>query len=363
MKINLLLSIIFLSIIIYANIDEMHGIVGLTKRDGGLGCLCHDLNPSNSVFVWVEGPDSVFKRDTIQYKIKMTGGPAIAGGFNIASYFGDLNSADTLVQVLFGELTHTSPNPFVNDTVHWNFIYIAPDTLVTDTIYSVANSVNLDGIPSNLDQWNHGPNFLITVTEDIIPIELVSFNAMIMDKNVILDWITETEMNNLGFEIQRRAGNGRFSIENQKSEHWEVIGFVEGKGTTTEKSYYSFTDDFVQAGNYSYRLKQIDFDGSVEYSDVINVEINFPIEFSLEQNYPNPFNPSTNIKFRISDGGLVSLKVYDILGNEITTLISKELASGEYKLPFNASSLSSGTYLYQLKAGDFIQTKKITLLK
>ena len=111
MKINLLLVITFLSIIIYANIDEMHGIVGLTKKDGGIGCLCHDLNPTDSVIVWIEGPDSVLINSTVQFKLFMTGGPAVAGGFNIASYFGEVDSIDSLTKVLFGELTHSSPNP------------------------------------------------------------------------------------------------------------------------------------------------------------------------------------------------------------------------------------------------------------
>lgn len=185
MKINLLLSAAFLSIIIYANINERDGIIGLTKRDGGLGCLCHNLTFTDSVIVWIEGPDSVFKGDTIQYKLLMTGGPAVAGGFNVASYFGELDSADTLTKVLFGELTHTSPNPFVNDTVSWNFYYTAPDSLLIDTIYSVANSVNLDSIPSDLDQWNFGENFIVYVidyptdTDDIFNLP----NQFVLEQN------------------------------------------------------------------------------------------------------------------------------------------------------------------------------------
>jgi hypothetical protein len=171
MKINTLLAITFLSIIIYATIDEMHGIVGLTKRDGGVGCVCHDLNPSDSVVVWIEGPDSVIKNTTQQYKILMTGGPSVAGGFNIASYFGNIDSVDTLTHVLFGELTHTAPNPFSDDTVSWNFLYTAPDSLLIDTIYSAANSVNWDSIPSFPDQWNFGQNFIIHIIDTPVDIE------------------------------------------------------------------------------------------------------------------------------------------------------------------------------------------------
>lgn len=268
MKINLLLAITFLSIIIYANIDEMHGIVELTKKNGGVGCVCHDLNPTDSVIVWIEGPDSVLRNSTSQFKLILTGGPAVAGGFNIASYFGEVDSVDTLTRVSFGELTHTSPNPFQDDTVSWSFLYTAPDSLVTDTIYSVANSVNWDSIPGYPDQWNFGENFIVHVIDNPV---------------------------------------------------------------------------YVQNENFS------------------------PEEFVLYQNYPNPFNPLTNIGFRIADFGFVSLKVYDILGNEVATLVNEEKLPGAYEVEFNTSSIknltSSGIYFYHLKTGNFTQTKKMILLR
>ena len=142
MKINLLLAIIFLSFITYANLDHLHGIIGMTLRDGGVGCVCHNIDPTAGVNVWIEGPDSVIINNTVEYKLLMTGGPAVEGGFNAASYIGTLTSIDTLVSLLSGELTHSSPNSFVNDTVSWHFSYTAPDSLTTDTLYSVGNSVN-----------------------------------------------------------------------------------------------------------------------------------------------------------------------------------------------------------------------------
>jgi hypothetical protein len=171
MKINFLLAVVFISIIIYANVNYEDGIVGHTKRDGNPGCLCHSLTPTDSAIVWIEGPDSVFVGDSVHYKILMTGGPAIAGGFDLASYFGVLDSTDTLTHIISGELTHTQPNLFSDDTVKWNFLYIAPDSLVTDTLYSVGNSVNLDGIPSDLDQWNFGENFIIHVLDVLVNVE------------------------------------------------------------------------------------------------------------------------------------------------------------------------------------------------
>jgi len=361
MKINLLLTIIFLSIIIYANVDEMDGIVGLTKRDGGLGCLCHNLTPTNSVQVWIEGPDSVILNNTVQYKLLMTGGPAVAGGFNIASYFGQLDSVDTLTKVLFGELTHTQPNPFQNDTVSWNFLYTAPSSLVSDTIYSVANSVNWDSIPSNLDQWNFGENFVVHIINDPLPVELSNFTAIVNLNNVNISWTTLTETNNSGFEIERAS-----SSTAPGHNGWEKIGYVPGFGTSTEIHSYTYNDSNLDDGIYSYRLKQTDYDGSFVYSDVINIGVSVPGEFTLEQNYPNPFNPTTKIEFRIADFGYVSLKVYDALGNEVATLVDEYRAAGEYEVEFNSSVLqqiSSGIYIYQLRAGNFTKTMKMVLLK
>lgn len=186
-----------------------------------------------------------------------------------------------------------------------------------------------------------------------VPVELVSFSAETFSGEVNLKWITATELNNLGFEVERRT-----------AEEWITIGFVRGKGTTTEIQNYSFIDDLfgLIASNISYRLKQIDFNGTYNYSDVIEVSIT-PTLFTLEQNYPNPFNPSTNIGFRIADREFVSLNVYDVIGNEIATLVNEELPAGEYEVEFNASGLPSGLYFYKLKAGNFVETRKMVYLK
>jgi hypothetical protein len=158
---------------------------------------------------------------------------------------------------------------------------------------------------------------------------------------------------------------------------WQRIGFVEGKGTTTEIQSYSFTDK-PEPGMYKYRLKQIDFNGTFAYSSEVEAEVRAPNVFSLEQNYPNPFNPTTKIKYTIPEtgnpllggarGGLVTLKVFDILGNEVATLVNEEQAPGQYEIEFSVAQVSrpeitSGIYFYQLKAGSFIETKKMILLK
>ena len=369
MKINLLLITTFLSVIIFANINFETGHVGLTRLNGE-GCQCHGIEFTDSVMVWIEGPDSLFVSDTVNYKILMTGGPAVAGGFNIAIRYGTIDSVDTLShRMLFLkgfplELTHTMPNPFINDTVFWCFKYTAPDSIVVDTIYSVANSANGDGIPFD-DQWNFGANFPVKIVEKIIPVEFVSFNAVSDGNTISLTWSTATETNNYGFEVQRSINNLFYSI----------IGFVKGNGTTTENHDYSFRDKYTQQGVYNYRLKQIDFDGSFTYSDVIEVNVNVNT-FSLEQNYPNPFNPTTTIVFSIPVKSQVSLKIFNSIGEQVAQLVNEEKPAGNYEVEFNSTglihqTLPSGIYFYRIQAGDpstgsgqgFVETKKMILLK
>ena len=194
-----------------------------------------------------------------------------------------------------------------------------------------------------------------------VPVELSSFTCYASDGKVVLNWSTATETNNQGFEIERKS-----------NESWETIGFVPGSGTTTQVRSYSYVDENGFSGKFSYRLKQIDFNGQFEYSEIIEIDINIPAEYSLEQNYPNPFNPSTTINYSIKENGLVTLKVFDILGNEVKTLVNEVQEPGKYAIKFGSHSgesvndgrnLASGIYFYTLQAGDFVSTKKMVLLK
>jgi hypothetical protein len=193
--------------------------------------------------------------------------------------------------------------------------------------------------------------------EYIVPVELSSFSANANFGVVELQWITATETNNRGFEVQRSAG-GEF----------ETIAFVEGYGTTTETQVYTYADRSVEVGSYNYRLKQIDFDGTVDYSDIVEVDVPAPAEFALDQNYPNPFNPSTKIAFRLAVDSKVSLKVFDILGQEVASLVNTNLVAGAHNIDFNASSLNSGVYMYRIEATgidgtNFVDVKKMILTK
>jgi flagellar hook assembly protein FlgD len=120
-------------------------------------------------------------------------------------------------------------------------------------------------------------------------------------------------------------------------------------------------------GSYSYRIKQIDLDGTFEYSNAVVVEVNAPEEYTLAQNFPNPFNPSTNIEFSIPQSSNVTIEVYNIVGERVASLVNKTLDAGYHRINFNASNLPSGTYVYQLKAsgenGTIVETKKMLLMK
>jgi hypothetical protein len=187
-----------------------------------------------------------------------------------------------------------------------------------------------------------------------LPVELTSFASSVSGNTVTLLWSTSTETNNYGFDIERKY-----------NEHsWVKAGFVNGSGTISEQMSYSFIDDNLASGSYEYRLKQIDFDGTFKYYSLAEtVEIGLPLVYSLEQNYPNPFNPSTKIKYNLPVDGRVTIKVFDILGNEVITLLDEEKAAGSYEFEFNAPNLPSSIYFYRMQSGSFSDVKKMIILK
>lgn len=174
----------------------------------------------------------------------------------------------------------------------------------------------------------------------VIPVELTSFTALVSGDNVLLNWSTATEVNNSGFQVERKSVDGNYSS----------VGFVRGKGTTTEAQEYNFSDNNLAVGKYIYRLKQVDFNGTFEYSPEIEVEIGMPVRFELSQNYPNPFNPATSIKFSLVSDSRVTLKLFDVVGQEVATLINTNLAAGYHSAIIDGSKLSSGVYFYKLDA-------------
>ncbi|HCY75976.1 MAG TPA: hypothetical protein DHV28_08645 [Ignavibacteriales bacterium] len=196
----------------------------------------------------------------------------------------------------------------------------------------------------------------------IIPVELTSFAANVNDQEISIIWSTATELNNRGFDLERKLDG-----------EWKKLAFVEGKGTTTEKSDYSYTDKFKYdgfQGTVQYRLKQLDFDGTITYSNVISVDVDFtPKEYTLYQNYPNPFNPSTTIKFALPFDSNVRITIYNMLGEQVEVIFDQVKEVGYHNVSWNASSLASGVYIYTIDAKSvdglktFNSVKKMMLVK
>jgi hypothetical protein len=200
--------------------------------------------------------------------------------------------------------------------------------------------------------------------ETPLPIQLASFTATpLTGGHVRLDWTTLSEMNNYGFEVQKSTGqlSGYVTIPNS---------FIPGHGTTVEPHYYSYTDTTTTPGRWWYRLKQIDLDGTIHYTDGIRVDVltgvaenPLPLKTALQQNYPNPFNPSTTIRYSLAKPAFVSLAIYNTLGQEIATLVGKEQSAGQYSIEWAPGNVASGTYIYRLRAGDYVENRRLLILK
>ena len=207
-----------------------------------------------------------------------------------------------------------------------------------------------------MSQVSLGVTATLAQLTDVVPVEMLTFTASVRNSEVQLLWSTASELNNRGFEIER-------SLKNK--DDFVTVGFVDGKGSSTEINYYSFSDNPQLSGvnQIYYRLKQVDFDGTFSYSDIVNVSYDVPAEFALSQNFPNPFNPSTRISYFVPKESFVSIKVFDFLGREVTTLVSETKSTGSYELSFDASNLPSGTYFYTFIADNYSATKKMILIK
>jgi len=215
---------------------------------------------------------------------------------------------------------------------------------------------------------NPGPIFATQVAvafgtdQQVLPVELAVFTSTVNKRDVTLNWTTARESNNSGFDIERSPVNG----------DWSNVGFVQGSGTSTSSIDYSFIDRGLNTGKYNYRLKQIDFNGNFEYFNLGNeVGVGIPIKYDLSQNYPNPFNPTTKINYDLPKDGKVSIKLFDISGREVATLVNEVQPAGYYTINFNGSNLSSGAYFYRISAesdgqsanGGFVTSKKMILIK
>ncbi len=237
-----------------------------------------------------------------------------------------------------------------------------PDVLSLWTL----DGTHVPGTPSPLSasrsgligfsQFALGGNVVDNPLDGVLPVELSSFSSSVNANNVKLTWITASENNNHGFEIYRKS----------ERNSWMKIGFVPGSGTVNTPKTYSYNDNGLSAGKYSYELKQIDFNGNFEFFVMTEItEIGVPKKFEVSQNYPNPFNPSTTINFSIPQNAYVTLKIYDVSGKEVAVLVNSQLPAGYHTVNLNAEAyhLSSGMYFYKLSASGFSQVKQMVLIK
>ncbi|NUN08926.1 MAG: T9SS type A sorting domain-containing protein [Ignavibacteriaceae bacterium] len=191
-----------------------------------------------------------------------------------------------------------------------------------------------------------------------LPVELTSFTASVNDNNVVLNWETATEVNNYGFEIER------VKSEELKVKNFTTLGFVPGAGNSNSPKSYSFADNDIENGTYLYRLKQLNTDGSFDYSNEISAVVSFiPDKFLLMQNYPNPFNGETIIKYQLPEDGFITIKLFNVLGNESGVIINEFKKAGPHTVIFRAGDLSSGVYYYRMSSGNISHTARMILIK
>jgi hypothetical protein len=239
-------------------------------------------------------------------------------------------------------------------------IYLGKYSSGTWTLFNVATtgSNQLTGTVSSFSDFTGGES-------SALPVELTSFTSNVIGNKVELNWKTATEVNNYGFEVQRLAVSNQLLANSQvlNANGWTKIGFVDGNGNSNSPKSYSFTDEPTGGKEFNYRLKQIDFDGTYEYSDIVTAALENVSTFALEQNFPNPFNPTTKISYTIPEKVNVKLKIYDMIAQQVAELVNSSQEAGRYQVTFDGSGLPSGVYFYKLEAGKFVEVKKFMLVK
>jgi hypothetical protein len=328
------------------------GRTGRTLLTSSSGCgPCHGTNANTAVQAIISGPAAVGPSQTATFTIRVTSGGSTSptAGVDIAVSAGSLSPVSSQLQLSNSEITHNTRLTLGTD---YSFNYTAPASGGPVTLYAT--------VAGNTSTWNWASNMVIA-----LPVQLTSFTGTaISATEVRLDWKTLSEVNNYGFYVERRMAGLQEFVELSGS-------FVAGHGTTNVPYEYSYTDHTASSGAWYYRLKQVNLDGSFQYSDPIEVQSvtsasgsgSTPLRFSLSQNYPNPFNPSTTIEFTLPEASPVTLTIFDNLGREVATLVRGDLSAGTYETRWDAGNYSSGVYYCRLEAGPAVSTRRLMLVK
>ncbi|MCZ7615898.1 MAG: T9SS type A sorting domain-containing protein [Ignavibacteriaceae bacterium] len=273
------------------------------------------------------------------------------GNFNTFPAQNILRPTENSVRIALSTFGNPAPVPLSTTPTNIITMYF--------TIVNQQGSSNLTWTKTEVSPGFPNPNYTKgnwpNLNESPLPVEFSAFTAKFKDNSKVdLNWITKTEVNNYGFNVERRINESE----------WNTLGFVKGHGNSNSPKQYSFTDKDLFAGGskFHYRLKQIDNDGSFEYSDVIEVEI-LPTKFELSQNYPNPFNPSTTIRFSLPKETQLKINIYNMLGELVRTIAEGNYEAGYHKITVNAADLPSGAYIYRIESPEFVQVKKMVLIK
>jgi len=290
-------------------------------------------------------------------------------GWNWDIYSANFDGSD-LTRITTGPTDHQYPQIDDVGFISWQ-AYDGNDWeifgLLNDTIYQLSDNKVDDRCPmvSNSNAVWHGNSGDLSSSEihsfiinPPVPVELASFSIDVAENMVVLQWTTATETNNFGFEIERSPDNSNFI----------KIGFIPGNKTTANLHNYKFSDHNLKTGSYYYRLKQIDMDGSFQYSNIIEVVIGIPKIYKLGQNFPNPFNPETNIKYQIPEPIFITLEIFNMLGQRVRTLVDEQQPAGYYNIKWDGKNdqqimVSTGMYFYILKTNHFRAIKKLLLIQ
>lgn len=318
----------------------------------------------NGDFYWKAGGTGLRKFAADGNLLGSVPGTVVASGSNALRYLGTIGGNELVVLYQFGagnENARIIQVPVGN--IAGASLYELTPTLGSNTNLNgtgdIAFRINNDG-SATIFVLNTNNGFGAYSTLRPVPVELTSFAASVVGKEVVLNWTTATESNSKEYQIERSSGNG-----------WQTIASVEAAGTSTEFRNYSFTDRNAATGKLNYRLKMVDFDGTFEYSNVVNVEFGVPGSFSVSQNYPNPFNPTTRIDYQLPADANVTIELYDITGQKVASLISQEMSAGYHSFDLDAVKyrLSTGMYVYRMVAIDksngsaFMESRKLMILK